>query len=46
VRAHWNKSYVDPKGNNKLKSGACELMLRRQPSGGYLLTSISGDSPF
>jgi hypothetical protein len=46
VRAHWNKSFVDPKGMNKLQSGTCELMLRRRQSGGYLLTSIQGDSPF
>jgi hypothetical protein len=46
VRAHWNKSFVTSTGVNKLTSGDCEFMFRRQPSGGMLLTSVSGASPF
>jgi hypothetical protein len=46
VRAHWNKSFVNPQGTNKLVSGQCEFLFRRQPSGGFLLTAIQGTSPF
>lgn len=46
VRAHWNKSFVDPKGSSKLQNGQCELDFRRQPSGGLLLTNVHGASPF
>ncbi|MBI3504176.1 MAG: hypothetical protein HY059_04990 [Proteobacteria bacterium] len=46
VRAHWNKSWVEPAGGHKLSHGECEFFFRRQPSGGLLLTGVRGASPF
>lgn len=46
VQARWSKTFVDLKGMHRLLSGDCELGFRRQPSGGLLLTSVKGASPF
>lgn len=46
VQTHWNRSSVGAGGAPVLKEGRCALIFRRQPSGGLLLASIAGDSPF
>ena len=46
VNAHWNRSYLNHDGVQKLDKGTCEFVLRARPSGGMALTFIHGNSPF
>ena len=46
VQAHWNRSFVNENGDQKLEDGRCEFIFRRRPSGGLALLSIHGESPF
>lgn len=46
AQLHWNRSFVNEAGAYKLESGRCEIFFRQRPSGGLLVTGISGSSPF
>ena len=46
VDAHWNRSFVDQTGAEKIQQGTCSFIFTRAPAGVLLLASIRGNSPF
>lgn len=46
VDAHWNRSFVDHAGAEKIQQGICSFVFARAPSGALLLAAIRGNSPF